>query len=364
MTELPAGALESWFQRTEAVDGSQVAPLSLVATPIAQNEHPEVTEMRSELELVRATAALQRDPAWLDLLDDEEQHHERAAVRTVRRMRRKQLVASAKATDRLAGRERRAEQNLAQVGLTDRIWQARALARRTRLLDPTSRLAAVQKVQTVSSLVLLTMAAAGISWTSAGVHDALVGPDGSALAYIVEPLFCLPLLVIMAVQAIAAQWGRRFPEREHRRKVYLLETCLLVATIAINSAPVLPVVGHWKDTTTLLAHLVPPALIVVAVVLQPMVSGFLSGILADAHLDVSDPGRRRLEAETVDVLVKVGKIQRAMTSGDVEIQPGTGRPSNEGIRRYFNCEKRRAQGVGDALDLLMGNDQTTTRELS
>jgi hypothetical protein len=322
--------------------------------------------MRGKLELLRAKAALQRDPAWLDVLDEGEEHQERAAARKVRRMRRQQLVAAATASVRLSWRERRAEQRLAQVGLTNQIWQARAVARRTRLLDPTSRLAAVQKVQAVASLVLLIMAVAGIAWTSAGVHDALVGPDGSALAYVVEPLFCLPLIVIMAVQAVAAQWGRRFPEREHRRKVYLLESGLLVATIAINSAPVLPGVGQWKDTTTLLAHLVPPALIVVAVVLQPMISGFLGGILADAHVDVADGGRRRLEVETVDTLTLVAKVQRAITAGELQVRPDTGRPSTEAIRRFFGCEKRRAQGVADALALLTvgENDPIELRELS
>lgn len=225
------------------------------------------------------------------------------------------------------------------------------------MLDPTARLASVQRIHVVTTTALLGLAIAGIAWTSMGVHDALVGPDGTALAYVVEPLFSMPLLVIMLVQAVAAQWGRRFPAPEHRGKVYALEAALLGATMLVNTSSVLPVLGEWVDTTTLLAHLAPPALIVVAVVLQPMIAAFLAGILADAHVDAGDADGRRLEAETVDTLRLVGKVRAAIRGGDLSVRDDTGRPSTEAIRRYFGCEKRRAQGVADALALLDVQDE-------
>jgi hypothetical protein len=216
-------------------------------------------------------------------------------------------------------------------------------------------LASLQRTHVAISTVLLAIAIAGIAWTATGVHDALVGPDGPMLAYVVEPLFALPLLVIMALQARAAQWGRTFPAPEHRRKVMALEAGLLLATITINTSPVLPVLGTWKNTTTLLAHLAPPVLIVVAVVLQPMAASFLAGILEAAHVDVADAAGSRLAADTVDTLTLVAKVRAAIAAGEIELWADTGLPSVEAVRRFFGCEKRRAQGVHDALKLLQDN---------
>ena len=376
MSEMPTGALERWLTSTThpaaATDGGSTAArrLHALSTPDhpsvagtpdgppdqAQDgigeEMPEVAAMRQKLALLRSTAVLQRDPAWLDVLSGREERRERAAARRLRGMRRDQHLAAATSTVRLAGRERRAADRLAALEVSDRIWQRRALARRTRLLDPTSRLAGIQRVHAATSTALIALAIAGIVWTSVGVHDALVGPGGPTLAYIVEPLFSVPLVVIMAVHAVAAAWGRAFPAREHRSKVYALEAGLWAATTLINVSPVVPGLGRWADTTTLLAHLAPPTLILVAVLLQPMVAGFLAAILAAAHVDVGETGGRRLEADTVDVLTLVAKVRTAIEAGELAVAPGTGRPSTEAIRRHFACEKRRAQGVADALVLL------------
>lgn len=367
MTELPTGALERWLTTSDADHRANGRPSIVALTPsdasdpgdsegLDETAAAELGKMRRELALLRGKAELQRDPAWLDVLSDKEAEHERDAAERIRGMRRDQHIAVATSTVRLAGRERRAEQRMARYELSDRLWQRRALARRTRLLDPTSRLASLQRTHVVSTVALLGLAVAGIAWTSVGVHDALVGPDGSALAYVVEPLFSLPLLVIMMLHARAAQWGRTFPAREHRTKVYALEAGLLAATILINTAPVLPWLGTWQNFTKLLAHLAPPVLILVAVVLQPLVASFLAGILAAAHVDAPDPGGRRLTVETVNVMSMVVKIQAAMATGELQPWADTGLPSVTAISRYFNCEKKKAQGAHDALKMLRGGE--------
>ncbi|MFD1236160.1 hypothetical protein ACFQ34_22950 [Pseudonocardia benzenivorans] len=251
MTDLSSGALRGRAEDTETpINGvHQPGTAALTAARIVQDldapapatsataappapPHPDhaiapgrepanakkIRAMRETIELRTATAGyhreladLQRDRSRLDVLSATEERLERRAARRVRGLGRRHDVATAVATARLDGRQRRADRQLARAELTDQVWQRRALARRRRLLDPTSRLASLQRTHVGVSLVLMAVAVAGIAWTSMGVHDALVGPDGTPLAYIVEPLFSLPLLVIMTLHARAAQWGRTFP---------------------------------------------------------------------------------------------------------------------------------------------------------
>lgn len=321
-------------------------------------ETAELAEIRTRLELTRARAALQRDPAWLDELSPAERAEERHAAEAIRGARRAQILRSATATEKLSGRAQRVENRIAAMELSDRLWSRRATARRIRLLDPTSRLASLQRTHVASSGALIAVAVAGIVWTSSGVHDALVGPDGTALAYLVEPIFSIPLLVIMALAAQAAQWNRTFPPPTHRARVYWLEAFLLAATIGMNTVSVLPGIGSWHNVATLLAHLVPPVLIVVAVTLQPLVAGFLAEILTAAEQNTPVAGRPepRLDQDMVLILALVSRVNTAMSAGELREWDNTGLPSITAIQRHLRCEKRRAQTVWDALRIL-----TTTR---
>jgi hypothetical protein len=240
--------------------------------------------------------------------------------------------------------------------LSDRLWSRQAQARRMRLLDPTSRLASLQRTHVASSGALGAVAVAGIAWTSIGVHDALVGTTGNPIAYVVEPIFSVPLLVIMGLSARAAQFGRTFPPKAQRGRVYALEAFLLLATISMNTVSVLPGMGSWHNLAALLAHLVPPVLIVIAVALQPLVAGFLAEILTDAHLG-TDSAPPRLDTDAVEVLTLVARVRTAMARGDLTAWADTGLPSITAIQRYLRCEKRRAQSVADALRILSGSPE-------
>jgi hypothetical protein len=145
--------------------------------------------------------------------------------------------------NKLGGRKQRMDDRLARMELSDRLWSRRAQARRMRLLDPTSRLASLQRTHAGSSSALGAVAVTTLTWTSIGVHDALVGPGGNPVAYVVEPIFSVPLLVIMGLSARAAQFGRHFPPRAQRARVYALEVFLLLATISMNTVSVLPGMG-------------------------------------------------------------------------------------------------------------------------
>ena len=304
---------------------------------------------RVRLAYRRGVAELERDPAWLERLSWWERRQEAAAARRIRGAQRRQLLAGARSGQQLARTEQRAEARLSAAEVRDRIWHRRALSRRHRILDPASRLAAIHRTNVLASLVLQMVALAGIVWTSVGVHDALVGPGGSPLAYLVEPIFSLPLLVFMAVTALAAQWGHVFPAPAQRRQVFAIEAGLFAVTVALNTFPVLPGVGRWQGATVLLSHLVPPGLILVALVGQLVVSGFLSKLLVDAYVEATETGSSRLDLDTLNVVRMVARVQSAVASGDLEPWADTGLPSVSAIARYFTCEKRKAQAVHDAL---------------
>ena len=364
------GALGTWLLRSSMTDRANGAAWWPATNQdhehlggevtLSADEAAELAEIRTRLELTRARAALQRDPAWLDELSPGEQAEERHAAEAIRAARRAQILRAATATEKLSGRAQRVENRIAGMELSDRLWGRRAAARRIRLLDPTARLASLQRTHIASSGALIAVAAAGIVWTSSGVHDALVGPAGTALAYLVEPIFSIPLLVIMGLATQAAQWDRTFPPPAHRTRVYALEVFLLAATIGMNTVSVLPGIGSWHNVATLLAHLVPPVLIVVAVTLQPLVAGFLAEILTAAEHNTALASRTepRLEADTVVVLALVNRVSTAIANGQLREWDDTGLPSISAIQRLLRCNKRRAQAVWDALRILT-TTQTT-----
>ncbi|HKN97498.1 MAG TPA: hypothetical protein VJX10_10310 [Pseudonocardiaceae bacterium] len=358
--EVVSGGLEAWIARSDdtapldTVDRpAGAAPAGRLAQqPMLSDTLTELDAMETELRVAKGKARLQRDPAWLDVLSDEEVTAERRAVEELRAMRRRQLTAAARSSAERADRERRATDRLADLELSDRLWQRRALARRARLLDSTSRLASLQRTHVVTSAVLIALAVAGISWTSVGVHDALVGPVGSPLAYVVEPLFSLPLVMIMTLQARAAQWGREFPSTTGRSKVYALEAALLLATVLVNTSGVVPGLGRWQGTTVLLAHLAPPLLILVAVTLQPMAAGFIAEVLTNAHIETTQ-GAKRLSADTVDVLNLTERIRDDWSAGVLRPSPDGG-PSIAHVQSLYGIGKQRAQAGVDAWRRLFG----------
>jgi hypothetical protein len=133
-----------------------------------------------------------------------------------------------------------------------------------------------------------------------------------------------------------------------------LKGFLLAATIALNTANVLPGTGQWVSITTLLAHLVPPLLIVVAVMLQPLIAAFLADVLISARADTETTVAPRLDSDVVDTLHLVHRVRQAIARGELPVWEDE-LPSITAIRSYLRCEKRRAQRVWDALTILAGS---------
>jgi hypothetical protein len=318
----------------------------------------ELTQLHAQLVTDAEKARMQQHTGRLAVLSPTELRAERKAAEKVRKMRREQELATVTAELRRGGRERKATERQRDLDLGDQLWKRKALAKRTRLLDSTSRLAALHRTHLLASVLLVGVAFAGIAWTAKGVHDALVGPGGNPVAYLVEPVFSLPLLVIMLLQAQAAQWGRKFPEepaegaKSSRGKVYTLEGGLLLATIMLNASPVLPGLGTWKDTATLLAHLLPPALILVAVVLHPMVSSFVAGVMVAAYVD-PDANETRLTDGELATVELARKINEDWSNGQLRESP-TGGPSIRHAMDVYGLEKKKVQRAVDMWSRVYG----------
>src|SRR5438552_520950 len=135
--DTPDGALGAWLLQSTAsaqpTNGSTWWPTSnqdqdraTEEVTLSAADAAELSEMRTRLELTRARAALQRDPAWLDELSPDERAEERHAAEAIRAARRAQILRAATATEKLSGRAQRVENRIAAMELSDRLWSRRA----------------------------------------------------------------------------------------------------------------------------------------------------------------------------------------------------------------------------------------------
>ncbi len=72
----------------------------------------------------------------------------------------------------------------------------------------------------------------------------------------------------------------------------------------------------------------------------------------------TEPGPSRLDTTTADTLALLARVRAAVAAGELQVWADTGLPSITAIQRYLRCEKRRAQGVWDALSILAPTPDT------
>lgn len=270
--------------------------------------------------------------------------------------RGRQTTKSSLAATNRAGRVQRFEDKSAAVALSLELWKRRATARWERLTDPASRMALVYKMQFVVMISLGVLALGGIAWTAHGVKEALVGPDGNPLAYIVEPLASVPFLVLMVLHAIAAMFGRKFPQdRKQKALVLTVEIVLGLAIITTNVSPVVPVLGTWQTFPVFLGKLLPPMLIVVAVVLMSLAASFFSNLLVELFPTEVNGGRL---GDTAKVIDDAKRIWAATNAGElkpsIDNKPGEVAPSASKIAAYLNINKGDAGAVRDGVNRIFG----------
>ncbi len=326
---------------------------ALVAGTAEQDD--ELDELAAAVLHDRRVAELQRDPARLDKLSGKELTYQRKRVERLRRARMDLDLNRARADVDQDRRDLKAQVGLRRIGAREDVWQARAAARRARLLDPTARMASIHRTQLVVSWVLMAITGIGITWCAVTVGESLDG----GLAYAIEPLFSAPLLVIMAMHTRASANRTTFPPGVDKWKITLLESALFAVTIGLQLSAVFPKLGlpGANAATLLITHLVPPALIVLAVTLQPIVASFLANLLVSVYVE-ANVDSKRLSADQGNLLVRAREINRLWEAG--QLRPTTepcGGPSVASVMDALSIAKDKCQVGVEAWRKLYGTDQ-------
>lgn len=298
-----------------------------------------------------------RDPIWVEKLDPDElddEHEVNKQIRAAQRESRLKLgLEKVAAQEELA---RTAQQSELQINASnakldkldadEKVWARRALRKRRQLTDPDAKLAAALMRYRAVSIVLAVMTVGGISWTSYGVAHALASLEGAAtpspILYVVEPLFSLPLLVIVFMQITAAEHERL--QKLRRWPIIGTEILLLTATLAVNVTPVLT--ADTFSVETFLTRFAPPMLIVISVSLQWVAADLFGEILRDAQVEVDD---MRLSEDATRSANLAQDVLEAMAAGRLKPKDGDKLPSITQIHLYFNVGKKIAQGTHDYL---------------
>lgn len=349
-----------------------VTPIGAVATPDGPDEFDDrlvevppagpdgrfavddpVRRLSVEIDTARRLVQLQDDPALTDALSPEERAKDRNVTEKIRSRRRDQRKHAGLAGVKRDERRQRAESRLADLELSDQIWHRQALSTRRRLLDPTSRLAQLQRVLRMTSAVLTAVMVIGIAWASVNVQhnvaaDLPISDPLYWLSFGLEPLVSLPLVVLLWVRGVATQWGRTFGGR----KIVGIELTLLLVGFAMNAGPVAPFMPGWRDWTVFLVHCIPSGMVATSVFLAPIVTGFLANVLVSAYIDAGDLDTGRMSTEAAELVEYVVRIRAAVADGSLKPSDDARWPSISAIQRYLAIAKQKAQAVHDALTRL------------
>lgn len=385
MTNGRPAALTSGNATDDERQGAQPPPLrtasAVDAAAVRQvygREAPDPHAVRAALDTAHATVELQDDPALHQALTPSELAADRDQVERHRADLRDQADYDHRAD--LADRNARRRAGKAHAR-RQRVHDARqerarqrhehatqaAQRRRERVLDPTADLVRLHRGLRILPLGALLPAAIATAAGSINVGGELLritgadSPAATALAYMVEILFTLPLLVIMGTQYVAAT-RTAGADNERTERFAAAEVLLLGVTVALN-------VGvHWIPSATgapadgpgaLLWVLVPCGL-AVSMWLTPRVLDLLTSRFRQTarEAEVSAPAGSLTTADA-----RLARITRWVAEQDRagnlpgERDSETGLPSASGVARavkteFGSCSKPQARHIVDLYGVL------------
>lgn len=321
-----------------------------IPVPTKAKENTQVAALVDELDTARALMPLQDDPALTEVWSDKERKAERQLAELLRSKGRDQRERVALTELKRERRKQETEDALADVEQSDRLWHQRALSQRRRLLDPSARLAQLQRTHRWVNSTLIGVAVAGIAWSAVNVQHNIAKKLPMSdpmwwLSFFVEPLVSLPLVVLLAMRGVAARWGRTFGGWQ----VVCIEVALLIVTTLLNVGPYLGIGVPFQGFPALLGHLIAPAMVATAVLLQPTTSAFIGDVLTQAYADASEIDGGRMKPDAAEQIELIRRVRAALAAGDLKPVEGSHLPSISAIQKYLGIGKEKAQATHDAL---------------
>lgn len=305
----------------------------------------EADKLEADLAEAERLVAIQMHPLLMERMTSRERAMAQRSARKVRTALRKENEAAQLAEVRRRVEARRLETELANQDAADQRWNRRAESARQRLTSPASRLADLFRARQRQIRALMAVALVGMLWGAANVHDILVSrfritspfDPGYLLAYGVEPLVTVPLIVLMAHQAKLAEWGRQSGWRD-QRLLRLVEGVLLLAALAMNAAP------HFTEGASALIFVVPPSMIAVSMFVVPVVAAKLGAILVDARDDADEAAALSDDDSALNkFLGRLTSVFDANAAGEIGGERDeNGVPSASAIRAHQNVAKSTA----------------------
>lgn len=301
----------------------------------------EADQVEAELAEAGRLVAIQMHPLLLQRMTSSERKAAQRSAQKVRTALREEQEAAELASVQRRVKARKLETELADQDAADRRWHRRAESARQRLTSPASRLADLFRSRQRLIRALMAVAMIGVAWGAVNVHDILaahftlqVFDPGFWLAYGVEPLVTVPLIVLMAYQSKLAEWGRQTHWR-NQWPVRLVELVLLLAALAMNAVP------HFNDGAAALIYVVPPAMIAVSMFVVPIVAAQLGEIMLEARDDAAEAaGLADDESALNKFIARLTTVFDAAGKGEIGGERDErGVPSAASIARHQNIAK-------------------------
>lgn len=308
----------------------------------------------AERDAAQAVLAVQGDPALTEALSSAELAADRQVAEDVRAAQRAQRRRSQLAQVDRANRDQRTEDREADIDAADRVWHRRALSARRRALSPNARLAQLARARRWIMLALTAEVVIGVLVSATTVQHNMAGHQdwhdtGWWAWFFVDPLLSVPLVLLLVVRTIGMQWGRTLQSAP----VVATEIGLLATMGLLNVGPYLahPV---RAGVAGIAGHLIAPGATALGVLLAAAISAFFAQILAEAVVDVDDPGR--LDGNTAKVIEGIARVRQLMAEGvllpDLDSPTTPWLPSANQIQRRLAIAKPIAVAIHDALERL------------
>lgn len=240
----------------QPIDPPPAQPPTPAANPKpASAEDERVRKLRERLDnrirerdLSHQLHDVDSDSVFDEVRSEAEQARDREVAEKIRAKERNERLRTGTANVRDSRRQRVQQQ-----------WQARAERARDRIVNPDRALATDHRRWVASTAALFVLLAGGVAFMSHTVKLGLVGESGTWLAYLVEPLASVLLIVSLVAQFTARQRDLDVP-----RGAVWFDVALAVASVLLNTVPW--GLRYGFDAGSLTAHLLVPALVVAAVI--------------------------------------------------------------------------------------------------